>query len=662
MAPCRNATHAGTADDRPVYPAGNKVRTVYVIPTHHRTRRPEVVLPVPESTAPTIPAPGTTTPTVGTIEPGADQRRVASQATYLPDRHLFALWTWSGRAPGGAPAELGTTERIPLVVPVGDRLEVTEVDCALITPHELSEISSISATPSLLAWQNVVRGATPAPTIPLAAHAIPDAVGESVLAPATALRALATTEAVTAELIGALRADLRGYQARGVGWLRETVEAHGGAILADEMGLGKTVQAIGFLLGRADGPQLVVCPTSLVGNWVHEIERFAPGLRPRAWRGGDLDTEPGTVVVAGYPTLRLHGERLAPARWRSLIFDEAQALKNPRTQVAKAARSLTAEARVALTGTPVENRLDELWALLHLVAPRLFAHRTQFRRRFVRPIEEGSPSAPARLRAAVEPVLLARTKGQVAAALPAKIQVDLRCDLTEEQQRLYDDLLARAVDDGFGDGAQRQSRVLAALTALKQVCNHPGLITGDLIELGGRSGKFDLCTDIVAANLATGSPTLVFTQYRQTGELLVRHLAEQFAVTAPFFHGGLNQAERARIVADFQSEDGPPVLVLSLRAAGTGLTLTRAADVIHYDRWWNPAVEAQASDRVHRIGQTRTVTVTTLTSDTTVEEHIAGMHDRKSALTDLSGASAVAALAKLDDEQLIEILRRKRGN
>ncbi|WP_067854473.1 DEAD/DEAH box helicase [Nocardia shimofusensis] len=575
---------------------------------------------------------------------------------------MFALWTWSGRAPGGAPAELGTTERIPLVVPVGDRLEVTEVDCALITPHELSEISSISATPSLLAWQNVVRGATPAPTIPLAAHAIPDAVGESVLAPATALRALATTEAVTAELIGALRADLRGYQARGVGWLRETVEAHGGAILADEMGLGKTVQAIGFLLGRADGPQLVVCPTSLVGNWVHEIERFAPGLRPRAWRGGDLDTEPGTVVVAGYPTLRLHGERLAPARWRSLIFDEAQALKNPRTQVAKAARSLTAEARVALTGTPVENRLDELWALLHLVAPRLFAHRTQFRRRFVRPIEEGSPSAPARLRAAVEPVLLARTKGQVAAALPAKIQVDLRCDLTEEQQRLYDDLLARAVDDGFGDGAQRQSRVLAALTALKQVCNHPGLITGDLIELGGRSGKFDLCTDIVAANLATGSPTLVFTQYRQTGELLVRHLAEQFAVTAPFFHGGLNQAERARIVADFQSEDGPPVLVLSLRAAGTGLTLTRAADVIHYDRWWNPAVEAQASDRVHRIGQTRTVTVTTLTSDTTVEEHIAGMHDRKSALTDLSGASAVAALAKLDDEQLIEILRRKRGN
>ncbi|WP_040797264.1 DEAD/DEAH box helicase [Nocardia higoensis] len=573
---------------------------------------------------------------------------------------MFALWTWSGREPGAAPGEIGAAERIPLVVPAGDRLAVTEVDCTLIAPADLAGLAAAAAAPSALAWQSALRGSAPA--LPLAAHAIPDALGESVLAATTAIRALTATESVATELAGALRADLRGYQARGVSWLRETVDAHGGAILADEMGLGKTLQAIGFLLGRADGPQLVVCPTSLVGNWVHEIERFAPGLRPRAWRGGEIDGEPGGVVVAGYPMLRLHGARLAEFRWRSVIFDEAQTLKNPRTRVAEAARSLTADGRVALTGTPVENRLDELWALLHLVAPRLFAHRTQFRRRFVRPIEEGSTSAQARLRAALEPVLLARTKRQVAAALPAKIRIDLRCDLTDEQQRLYDDLLARAVDDGFGDGAQRQTRVLAALTTLKQVCNHPGLITGDLGELGGRSGKFDLCTDIVATNLDTGSPTLIFTQYRQTGELLVRHLAERFGVEAPFFHGGLHQAERARIVADFQSVDGPPVLVLSLRAAGTGLTLTRAADVVHYDRWWNPAVEAQASDRVHRIGQTRTVTVTTLTSNTTVEEHIASMHDRKSVSTDLSGASALAALAKLDDEQLIEILRRKRGN
>ncbi|MFC9896360.1 DEAD/DEAH box helicase [Nocardia sp. NPDC127579] len=500
-------------------------------------------------------------------------------------------------------------------------------------------------------------------TLPIAAHAVPDAAGTSVVSAERAVRVFGETQAVTAELAATLTAELRPYQARGIGWLRETVDAFGGAVLADEMGLGKTVQTIGFLIGRAAaGPQVVVCPTSLVGNWAHEIARFAPGLRPVVWRGGEIAPEAGTVVIAGYPTLRLHGHQLTETSWTTAVFDEAQALKNPRTQVSKAARGLTAAAKVALTGTPVENHLEELFALLHLVAPQLFAHRTQFRRRFVRPIEAGSATVAARLRDAIEPVLLSRKKIQVAATLPAKIHTDLLCDLTAEQEKLYDQLLDRAIDDGFGAGAQRQTRVLAALTALKQVCNHPGLITGDLGELAGRSGKLDLCTDIVATNLDTESPTLIFTQYRQTGELLVRHLAEQFGVEAPFFHGGLNQDERAAIVTGFQSADGPPVLVLSLRAAGTGLTLTRAADVIHFDRWWNPAVEAQASDRVHRIGQTRTVTVTTLTSGTTVEEHIAGMHDRKSALTDLSDSTGIAALARLDDDQLVEILRRKRGN
>ncbi|MEV0027608.1 DEAD/DEAH box helicase [Nocardia sp. NPDC050793] len=515
---------------------------------------------------------------------------------------------------------------------------------------------------SLRAWHNLLRGGEPV-ALPAAAHAVPDASGTAIVSDARALRTLLDTEAVAAHLAKTLHADLRPYQARGVGWLTETTAAFGGAVLADEMGLGKTVQAIGFLLGRAtEGPQLVVCPTSLVGNWAHEITRFAPDLRPITWRGGELAVGPGDVVVTSYPILRLHGHVLAERDWASAVFDEAQALKNPRTQVAKAARALASPAKVALTGTPVENHLEELWALLHLVAPRLFAHRGQFRRRFVRPIQEGSAAAAARLRDTIEPVVLARKKFQVAAALPAKIHTDLLCDLTAEQEQLYDRLLDRAIDDGFGSGAQRQSRVLAALTALKQVCNHPGLVNGDLAELPGRSGKLDLCADIVATNLETDSPTLIFTQYRQTGELLVRHLAEQFGVTAPFFHGGLNQAERAAIVRDFQAADGPPVLVLSLRAAGTGLTLTRAADVVHFDRWWNPAVEAQASDRAHRIGQTRTVTVTTLTSGTTVEEHIAGMHDRKSALTDLSDSAGIAALARLDDDQLVEILRRKREN
>ncbi|MFG3615121.1 DEAD/DEAH box helicase [Nocardia sp. NPDC047654] len=585
---------------------------------------------------------------------------------------MFALWTWMGHATGPAPAGPGDRETLELAVPAaaGGTLEVTDVDAVLVDPVTFADSTIEHSGESVSAWQRIVRSAlageppgTDTDALPIAAHAVPDASGTAIVSAHRAQRVLHDTEAIAAELRATLKARLRPYQARGIGWLRETVAAHGGAVLADEMGLGKTVQAIGFLLDRApSGPQLVVCPTSLVGNWAHEIGRFAPGLRVAVWRGGGLDADAATVVVTGYPTLRLHGRLLTQHAWATAVFDEAQALKNPRTQVAKAARAIDAAATVALTGTPVENHLEELWALLHLVAPRLFGHRTQFRRRFVRPIQEGSAAAAARLRDTIEPVVLARTKSQVAAALPAKIHSDLLCDLTDEQERLYDHLLDKAVEDGFGAGIERHGRVLAALTALKQVCNHPGLITGELHELAGRSGKLDLCTDIVASNLETDSPTLIFTQYRQTGELLVRHLSEQFGVRAPFFHGGLSQAERAEIVTRFQAEDGPPVLVLSLRAAGTGLTLTRAADVVHFDRWWNPAVEAQASDRVHRIGQTRTVTVTTLTSATTVEEHIAGMHDRKAALRDLGDAAGIAALAALDDDRLIEILRRKREN
>ncbi|MBL1079648.1 DEAD/DEAH box helicase [Nocardia sp. 2] len=574
---------------------------------------------------------------------------------------MFAVWTWTGHAPGRAPDGIGEPETVELAVPGPDGIAVTGVPSALVEPARFAGLELAEAGASVAAWRAAFHG--DAPALPPAAHAVPNAAGTAVVAASRALGAFERTLALDAELRSSLKAELRPYQARGITWLCEATGTYGGAVLADEMGLGKTVQAIGFLLGRAqDGPQLVVCPTSLVGNWVHEIERFAPGLRASAYRGGELSAEAGTVVVTGYPTLRGHGAALSGTRWASTVFDEAQVLKNPRTQVAKAARAIPAQVRVALTGTPVENHLDELWALLNLVVPQEFTHKAQFRRRYVKPIHEGSAAAVIRLRDALEPIVLARKKSQVATTLPPKIHADLVCDLTDEQERLYDRLLDKAESEGFGSGAARHTRVLAVLTELKQVCNHPGLITGELDELPGRSGKFDVCFDILANNVEVGAPTLVFTQYRRTGELLVRQCAEQFGVTVPFFHGGLNQAERGKIVKDFQSPDGPPVLVLSLRAAGTGLTLTRAADVIHFDRWWNPAVEAQASDRAHRIGQTRTVTVTTLTSGTTVEEHIAGMHDRKSALTDLTDTAGVAALARLDDDRLFELLRRKRGN
>lgn len=583
---------------------------------------------------------------------------------------MFALWTWTGHRSGPAPDIQGDREKIPLALPVGagGAIEIADVDTRLVDTTTLAGLSLESAAESLSLWQEAVQASHPVTAadtgtspLPVAAHAVPNASGTAIVSAEHAFRVLHDTEAAVTALRSTLQAQLRPYQARGISWLHEAVAAHGGAVLADEMGLGKTVQTIGFLLGRTEaGPQLVVCPTSLTGNWAHEIGRFAPELHATVWRGGEIPSGPATVAIVGYPILRIHGELLAGRRWGTVVFDEAQALKNPRTQISKAARALDSAAKVALTGTPVENHLDELWALVNLVSPHFLGHRAQFRRRFVQPIGAGSAAAATRLRDAIEPIVLARRKFQVASALPPKIHNHVLCDLTAEQEEIYDLLLAEAIDDGFGSGIERHGRVLAVLTSLKQVCNHPGLVTGELESLAGRSGKLDLCTEILANNLETYSPTLVFTQYRRTGELLVRHLADQFAVTAPFLHGGLSQSERAGIVSGFQAEDGPPVVILSLRAAGTGLTLTRAADVIHFDRWWNPAVEAQASDRAHRIGQTRPVTVTTLTSTTTVEEHIAGMHDRKAALTDLGDTAGIAALAGLNDEQLIEILRRKR--
>lgn len=587
-------------------------------------------------------------------------------ATYLTDRHMFALWRWPASPSGRAPDVEGEPHTVALALPTTGRstLEVVATPCIVVEPDALP--TNEKAGGSLTAWLSTLEHTDHA--LPVAAHAIPNPTRTAIDSAHYSRTTFTRTVALGAELESLLHADLRPYQVRGIDWLDSATAEHGGAILADEMGLGKTLQAIGHLRRKADSatPQLVICPTSLVGNWEHEIAKFAPDLHAVGYRGGAIDvSNPRTVVVAGYPTLRLHTERLVEQSWATVVFDEAQVLKNPRTQVSRAARKLPAAHRIALTGTPVENHLDELWALLNLVTPQLFSHKSQFRRRFTKPIEAGSASAMNRMLDAIEPVLLARKKIHVAASLPSKIHSDLLCDLTDEQERVYDRVLHDASEGGFGSGAQRQARVLAALTALKQVCNHPGLVTGDLVELADRSGKLELCVDIVANNLETDSPTLIFTQYRTTGEILVLHLSERFGITAPFFHGGLNQRERAAIVAEFQAPDGPPVLVLSVKAAGTGLTLTRAADVIHFDRWWNPAVEAQATDRVHRIGQTRTVTVTTLTSTTTLEEHIARMHDRKSTLvnlTDPTGKAGVAELARLDDDHLIDILRRKREN
>ncbi|MEJ7648854.1 MAG: DEAD/DEAH box helicase [Nakamurella sp.] len=535
----------------------------------------------------------------------------------------------------------------------------------MIDGHELLARRATSA--SVIAWQRAVQRADPQVPLPLAAHAEADPTGTAMTTAEYARSAFADTVAAESALRGVVPASLRPYQLRGIAWLHRVVADAGGALLADEMGLGKTVQAIGLMTLRTpQGPQLVVCPSGLISNWAREIARFAPDLTV------DTDPttspqEPGRVCIISYAGVRLRIDALADIRWTTVVLDEAQALKNPRTQLARATRRLQADGLVALTGTPVENTLDELWAILRVVAPKLFPHQAVFRRRFTRAVEAGDRGALDRLQVAVAPVMLARKKNHVLPALPPKLFNPVLCDLTDEQASLYDRHLAQLADDGFGAGFERQGRVLAALTKLKQICNHPALVTGELAggaeirDIAGRSGKFDVCLDILTANVRSGSPTLVFTQYRHTGELLARHASETLGIDVPFFHGGMSAAARATLADDFQAGRTAELMVMSLKAGGVGLTLTRACDVIHFDRWWNPAVEAQASDRVHRLGQERTVTITTLTCATTLEEHIDAMHQRKAALnTHARSTSLVAELAGYDDERLFDLLRRRR--
>ncbi|WP_347567630.1 DEAD/DEAH box helicase [Actinopolyspora sp. BKK1] len=463
---------------------------------------------------------------------------------------------------------------------------------------------------------------------------------------------------------------LRPYQRAGVAWLRAAAE-HGGGVLADDMGLGKTVQAIALLQQCREHPNLVVCPTSLLGNWARELARFAPDLPVLTYTGPDRQrawdvVRPGSVVLTTYGVLR-SDTALSDTVWHAAVLDEAQQVKNPESQGAHAARALPARLRIAMTGTPVENRLDELWSLMAFTNPDLLGTRARFRRRFAAPIQQNrSQAAAARLHEIVGPHILRRRKTDVAPELPSKLETTVVCGMTDEQERLYRSSLDDAFHDGLGSGLGRRGQILALLTRLKQICNHPELIADDGAALGGRSGKLDRVADMLAEITSTGQRTLVFTQYRQTGQLLTEHLGTELGLSeVPFLHGGLSTEQRQHIVTRFQDDpDGPLVLVLSLRAAGFGLNLTRATHVVHYDRWWNPAVEDQASDRAHRIGQQHTVTVHTLVTERTLEEAIADMHEGKRAIAGMATGESTSIdsdLARLSDDQLYELLAPNRG-
>ncbi|MGD6750254.1 SNF2-related protein [Streptomyces sp. BH105] len=471
----------------------------------------------------------------------------------------------------------------------------------------------------------------------------------------------------------ALDADLRDYQLRGLNWLAHMTSLGLGACLADDMGLGKTITLIALHLHRQSSPQsagptLVVCPTSLMGNWQREIEKFAPGTPVRRFHGGRRSLEnlaDGEFVLTTYGTMRLDAAQLGTASWGMLVADEAQHVKNPYSATAKELRTIGARARVALTGTPVENNLSELWALLDWTTPGLLGRLGTFRTRYARAIEGGKdPAAAERLAKLVGPFLLRRRKSDpgIAPELPPKTETDRAVSLTAEQAGLYEAVVRETLAEIAGAaGFERRGLIVKLLTGLKQICNHPAqYLKEDKPRITGRSGKLELLDELLDTILAEEASALVFTQYVQMARLVERHLAAR-GVPVMFLHGGTPVAERESMVRRFQ-EGEVPVFLLSLKAAGTGLNLTRAEHVVHYDRWWNPAVEAQATDRAYRIGQTRPVQVHRLIAEGTIEDRIAEMLLRKQELADAVLGSAEAALTELTDAELADLVELRGGN
>jgi len=487
-------------------------------------------------------------------------------------------------------------------------------------------------------------------------------------------------EAVTAP--ASFRGELRPYQGRGVGWLAFLERWGLGACLADDMGLGKTIQFIAFLLhlqeqNALEHPTLLVCPTSVLGNWEREVKKFGPTLRVMLHHGDKRAkgkafakaVKDKDLVITSYALVYRDSEELQGIAWQGVVLDEAQNIKNPEAKQSQMVRQLQAQFRIALTGTPVENRLSELWSILDFLNPGYLGPRNFFHRRFAVPIERyGDTASLQTLRSLVQPFILRRLKTDrtIIQDLPEKQEMTVFCGLSPEQAALYQKTVDQSlVEIESAEGLQRHGMILALLVKLKQICNHPALLKSESakkksdsdLAFRNQSGKLQRLEEMLDEALAEGDRALLFTQFAEWGKLLKAHLERQFGKEVLFLYGSTSQKQREAMVDRFQHDpQAPRLFILSLKAGGVGLNLTRANHVFHFDRWWNPAVENQATDRVFRIGQTRNVQVHKFVCTGTLEEKIHDLIESKKALAEQVVGAGENWLTELDTNQLRNLL------
>ncbi len=475
----------------------------------------------------------------------------------------------------------------------------------------------------------------------------------------------------------AFAGELRPYQMRGLSWLGFLSQWGMGACLADDMGLGKTIQTLALIQhyrnSNGKKPVLLVCPTTVVNNWQKEASRFTPDLPVMIHHGVGRnkgaafkkEASKHSLIVSSYGLLHRDAKLFQDIQWSGVILDEAQNIKNPETRQARAARSLKADYRIALTGTPVENNVGDLWSIMEFLNPGFLGSQAEFKRKFFVPIQAGrDPQAAERLKRITGPFILRRLKTDksIIADLPDKMEMKVFCPLTKEQASLYA-AVVKETEEALksSEGIERKGLILATLSRLKQVCNHPAHFLGDNSAIPGRSGKLERLTEMLEEALEIGDRALVFSQFAEMGKLLQKHLQEVFGSEVLFLHGGVAKQHRDRMVERFQDgAGGPSIFVLSLKAGGTGLNLTAANHVFHFDRWWNPAVENQATDRAFRIGQTKNVQVHKFVCAGTLEEKIDEMIEKKKDIAEQVIGAGEGWITELSNKDLKELWKLRK--